>query len=182
MSNKLVPVTTMGFMCLGMMSVLGSLGDLGLASPGGSLAGATGFALGCLVLGVCAILSLFYGRTIDTLIFSGGVAFALTMHNVAARDTHLTAGWFFLLWTVFFFYVWLSSFRSGWARWLNLLSVWMAMLGFCLLYWTRIELFGVINGCAGLIAGVTALYISAAESLNHGWSKIVLPTGGTEIP
>ena len=102
------------------------------------------------------------------------------MHNVAARDTRLTAGWFFLLWTVFFLYVWLSSFRSGWARWLNLLSVWMAMLGFCLLYWTRIELFGVINGSAGLVAGMTALYISAAETLNDSWSRIVLPTGAVD--
>jgi uncharacterized protein len=181
MTDKRVAVTVIGFMAQGVIAVMGGLGDVGVISPGGGLAAGANIGLGCLVLSACAVLCFFYGRTIDTLIFAGGAAFELTMHFFGGKDSPATAGWFFLLWTTFFFYLWLSSLKSGWARSLYLFAVCLCVLDFCLLYWTQRRFFLVINGCSGLVVGVTAFYISAAEVLNHSWGRLVLPGGAGEI-
>lgn len=177
MNNRSIAISTIGYMCIGMFSTLGSLRDLGAMSGPDNIGSALNLALGCGVISVVAVLAVFYCSTLDAIIFAAAAGFALTVHNIAGADSHISGGWFFLLWAIFFFYVWLAALKAGWPRMLYLLGVWLAMFGFCLLYFTRMDFFGVINGCAGLIGGLMAFYISAAELLNDSYGKVLLPLG-----
>jgi uncharacterized protein len=180
MNNKSVVVSTIGFMCIGFVAWMMSLGDAGWVNGSAMYGTAMDFALGCVVLGVISILTFFHGRTLDAIIFFSAAGFMWTMHHVGSGDSAGTMGWFWLLWAVFYFYVWLSSFKAGWARSLFLLAVWISFLTTCLGYWTSMKFFVVIDGYTGLIAGLVAVYISAAEVLNHGCGKVVLQTGSKD--
>lgn len=180
MNNKSIIASTIGFMCLGLTSWMLSLGDAGWVMGTNAHAMATGFALGSVVLGVMAILCFFHGRTLDSIIFFGGAGLFWTMHMGTSGDSAGTVGWFWLVWAIFFFYVWLSSFKAGWARWLFLLAAWLTLLAFCLEGWTGSDVFKYIGGYIGLFTGLVGMYISAAEVLNNGCGKVILQTGAKD--
>lgn len=180
MNNKSVIASTIGFMCIGLTVWMLSLGDAGWVSGSDMYAMAMGFALGSVVLGVMSILTFFHGRTLDSIIFFGAAGLFWTMHMGNSSDSAGTVGWFWLMWAIFFFYVWLSSFKIGWARPLFLLAAWITLLAFCLKGWTGSDVFRYIGGYVGLITGLVATYISAAEVLNNGCGKTVLPTGAKD--
>jgi succinate-acetate transporter protein len=148
------------------------------------------FTLGTVVLGVMAILSFFHGRTLDAIIFFGFAGFVFTLAHSsgmghamgAGADSSGTLGWFGLIWAVFFFYVWLGSFKAGWARSLFLLALWLAILAACLFNWLGWEGFAYISGYLALFTGLVAAYISAATIINHGTGKNCLNIGTTDAP
>jgi len=180
MNNKSVVVSTIGFMCIGFVAWMMNLGDAGWASGAAMHGMAMDFALGSMLLGVISILTFFHGRTLDAIIFFSAAGYFWTMQHVGSGDAASTVGWFWLLWAVFVFYVWLSSFKAGWARSLFLLAVWISFLSGCLMSWTGMGFFRIIDGYTGLIAALVAIYISAAEVLNHGCGKVVLQTGSKD--
>ncbi|MGB9429408.1 MAG: hypothetical protein WCC11_05950 [Gammaproteobacteria bacterium] len=181
MNNRLVISSTIGFMCIGLTLWMLNLGDAGWVSGGDPHGMAMGFGLCSVVLGVIAILTFFHGRTIDAVIFFGFAGGFWTMNHLrGAGGSGGSEGWFWLVWAIFFFYVWLSSFKAGWARSLFLLATWIALLAMCLLGWTGMGFFHYIDGYVGLFAGLVATYISAAEILNHGCGKVVLQTGSKD--
>jgi len=180
MNNKSVVVTTIGFMCIGMTVWMANLGDAGWINGSGMYGMAMDFALGSVVLGVIAILTFFHGRTLDAIIFFSAAGYFWTMQHAGGGDSSGTLGWFWLLWAVFVFYVWLASFKAGWARSLFLLAACISLLATCLLNWTGMGFFRTIDGYMGLIAGLVTLYISVAEVLNHGNGKVILPTGSSD--
>ncbi len=183
MNNRLVISSTIGFMCIGLTAWMHGLGlTHWVAGPNMHLIML--FTLGTVVLGVMAILSFFHGRTLEAVIFFGFAGLAFTevhlsgMGQMGARGySSGTLGWFGLIWAVFFFYVWLGSFKAGWARSLFLLALWLAILAACLRNWIGWEGFSYINGYLVLFTGLVATYISAAEIVNHGCGKMVLKTG-----
>ncbi len=179
MNNKSVVVSTIGFMCIGFVAWMMNLGDAGWVTGSSMYGMALDFALGSVLLGVIAILAFFHGRTLDAIIFFSAAGYFWTMRHAGGGDSAGTVGWFWLLWAVFVFYVWLSSFKAGWARSLFLLVVWISMLAGCLLSWTSMGFFRTIDGYTGLIAALVAIYISAAEILNYANGKVILPTGSS---
>ncbi|MDE2235782.1 MAG: hypothetical protein KGK44_09565 [Gammaproteobacteria bacterium] len=180
MNNKSVVVTTIGFMCLGLVIWMDNLQFAGWVSGPSMYGMAMEFALGSVLLGVISILTLFHGRTLDAIIFFGAAGYFWTMTHSGHAANGGAAAWFWLLWAVFVFYVWLGSFKAGWARWLFLLAAWLSLLSDCLLNWTGTAFFNTLGGYLGLIAGLTAIYISAATILNHSNGKEVLPTGSKD--
>lgn len=186
MNNKSVIASTIGYMCIGFTVWMLGLGLTTWVAGPNDHAHIMMFTLGTVVLGVIAILTFFHGRTLDAIIFFGaaGVLFSGAHHGMGqmgmAGDSSGTMGWYFLLWAVFFFYVWLGSFKTGWARSLFLLATWLALLAICLLHWLGWEGFSYIGGYLALLSGLVATYISAAEVLNHGCGKVVLQTGSKD--
>ncbi|MGH8370076.1 MAG: GPR1/FUN34/YaaH family transporter [Gammaproteobacteria bacterium] len=180
MNSKSVILTTIGFMCLGITVGINDLATAGWINGTSGFGDAAVFALGSVTLGVIAILALLHGtRVIDGIIFFGGAAFFWTVHQLGADagGVNAAAGWFYLLWALFFFYLWLASFKSGWARMLLLLAAWIALLCDALVGWTGAVAFAYIDGYVGLYFALVALYLSAAEIINHGYNRTVLQTG-----
>ncbi|OYV45280.1 MAG: hypothetical protein B7X10_05990, partial [Burkholderiales bacterium 21-58-4] len=139
MNNRLVISSTIGYMCLGLTIWMLNLGYTHWVAGPNMYAIIMAFSLGTVVLGVIAILSFFHGRTLDAVIFFGSAAVFFTVSIVnhhgamgTQADSSGTLGWFFLVWAIFFFYVWLGSFKAGWARSLFLLASWLAPLAYCL--------------------------------------------------
>ena len=186
MNNRLVISSTIGFMCIGLVGWMYGLGPTHWVAGPNMHAMVMAFTLGTVVLGVMAILSFFHGRTLDAIIFFGFAGFALTLSHSGmghvTGDSSGTMGWFGLIWAVFFFYVWIGSFKAGWARSLFLLALWLSILAACLLNWLGWEGFSYINGYLALFTGLVAAYISAATIINHGCGKNCLNTGSTDAP
>lgn len=187
MNNRLVISSTIGYMCIGLTLWMANLSPTHWVAGPNVHAMTLVFALGTVVLGVMAILSFFHGRTLDAIIFFGVAGFMLTMrhsgmmgHMGMMNDSSGTLGWFNLVWAVFFFYVWLGSFKAGWARSLFLLAAWLSILAFALLGWLGLTVFEYIGGYLGLFAGLVAAYISAATIINHGTGKTCLPGNPSE--
>lgn len=196
MNNKAVVSSTIGYMAIGLTLWMGGMLYTGWFPLGRSYEDANAMltALGIVILGVIAILSFFHGRTLDSIIFFGIAGLFLSLH-VVMMNNHLMAsampgagaepngyhGWFDLAFAVFFFYVWLGSFRSGSARMLFLLTFWLALLASVFYHWTMVEVFTIVCGYLLLITAILAIYISAAEVINHGNGKVVLPAGSHDI-
>lgn len=180
MSNKSVVVTTIGFMCLGLVIWMGNLHAAGWVGGINIYGMATEFTLGGILLGVISILTFFHGRTLDAVIFFSAAGYFWTMSHTGHAGNGGAAAWYWLLWAVFVFYVWLSSFKAGWARSLFLLAAWLSLLSACLLNWTGAAFFNYLSGYLGLFAALVALYISAATILNDGNGRVVLSTGSKD--
>lgn len=181
MNNRLVISSTIGYMCIGLTAWMMNLATTHWVAGPNMHAMVMAFTLGSVVLGVMAILSFFHGRTLDAIVFFGFAGLFMTLghtgmgHMTAAGDSSGTMGWFGLVWAVFFFYVWIGSFKSGWARSLFLLASWLVALAFALNGWLGMDVFNYIGGYIGLFAGLVATYISAATIINHGCGKTCLP-------
>lgn len=190
MNNRLVISSTIGFMCIGLTLWMGGMLYAGwFPLPGAyGYGGVTLFTLGTFLLGVMAVLSFFHGRTLDAIIFFGVSGLFFTLHAAmrhgmmmgAPADSGSYPAWFDFVFAVFFFYVWLGSFRSGGGRMLFLLGMWLALLVGAIYHWTHVEFFVYICGYILLITAITATYISAAEIINYGNGKMVLPTGSKD--
>ncbi|MBU6420934.1 MAG: GPR1/FUN34/YaaH family transporter [Gammaproteobacteria bacterium] len=181
MNNRLVISSTIGYMCLGLTIWMVNLGSTHWVAGPNMEATVMMFTLGTAVLGVMAILSFFHGRTLDAIIFFGAAGWFLTVshsamgHMAATSDSSGTMGWYYLVWAIFIFYVWIASFKSGWARSLFLLAAWISVLAMALNAWLAMDVFAYIAGYLGLVAGLVATYISAATIVNHGCGKTCLP-------
>ena len=185
MNNRLVISSTIGFMCIGLTLWMGGLSPTHWVAGPNMHSMIMMFTLGSVVLGVMAILSFFHGRTLDAIIFFGFAGLLLTLghsgmgHASTAGDSSGTLGWFGLVWAIFFFYVWLGSFKSGWARSLFLLAAWLTGLAYALQSWLGMDVFEYIGGYLQLFTGLVAAYVSAATIVNHGTGKNVLNVGGS---
>lgn len=184
MNNKSVILSTIGFMCIGFTVWMLNLHDIGWISGPSSQGMYMAYTLGSMLLGVIAILAFLHGgRVLDTVVFFGLAGLFWTqvhVHHGGASMGDAGAGWYWFLWAFFFFYLWLASFKAGWARMLFLLTACLAVLGFAFAEWSGSHVFGLIGSYAGAISALLAIYISAAEMINHGSGRTVLSTGARE--
>ena len=82
-----------------------------------------------LLLAIIGILAYLHGRSLDSIVFfafavlftAGPFGDSLRGGGTAAPMSYV--GWFWIVWTVFFGYVWLGSFRAGLSRQLFLLGI-----------------------------------------------------------
>ena len=81
-----------------------------------------------------------------------------------------------LLWGVFTFYLWISTFKSNKAIWsvFLLLTVTFFLLGLGDFGWHAGHRLG---GWTGLLTGIIALYVSFAEVANATFGRELLPLG-----
>lgn len=181
MNNKSVILTTIGYMCIGFTIWLLNLYGAGWISGPAAYGGVMLFTLGSVVLGVIAILAFLHGdNVLDTVIYFGLAGLFLTEahHTGGPGMGDAGMGWFWFLWALFFFYLWLASFKAGWARMLFLLADWVTLLAWAIAAWFGVHVFEMIGAYTALLAGLVAIYISAAGLINLGNGKSVLSTGG----
>jgi len=167
MNGKAVAISTVGYMCL---AVMGWMISMTFASwfPG-HFDMAFLYPL-VIVLGVMGILSFFEGRSLDAIVFFGGTALFSSAFVQFARLTEPSAylGWFAILWAVVFAYVWVGSFKSGVARMLFLLGLWLAMTSLAIGGWSGAHGWVILAGYIGLITSIVAGATSASEIIRFG--------------
>ncbi len=174
MNNKSVSTATIGFMCLALAGWMVSMPTAGWFEriyPHG-LAVMTALAILLVIMG---ILTFVHGRTLDCIIFFGGAGLFWSAHLYGmaaapggAAEPGSYGGWYFFVWTLFFAWVWLGSFKAELQRMLFLLGLWLTLLALAIGDWTAIHGFTLAGGYLGLITSILAAITSAAEVIGHG--------------
>lgn len=88
-----------------------------------------------------------------------------------------TIGIALLLWGMFTFYMWISTFRLNRALWLVFLTLWITFALLGLGDALGISGLAIMGGWLGLVCGGLAMYTSFAEVTNSTFGRTVLPIG-----
>lgn len=86
-------------------------------------------------------------------------------------------GWYLFMWGVFTFYMWLGTWRAARALQLIFLALWITFFLLAAGEWTGIAGLHTAGGYTGLLTALLAFYLSAAEIINEGHKRVVLPLG-----
>ena len=174
LNNRCVTTSTVGYMALaltGWMLSMTAAGWYDHIYPAG-MALMLPFAL---LLAIIGILAYLHGRSLDSIAFFAFAALFTAVHSaMAGMVAGLTAapmsyvGWFWIVWTVFFAYVWLASFRAELPRQLFLLGISLTFLAKALYGWTDARVLELISGYLGLISSIIAAIVSASDVLVFG--------------
>jgi succinate-acetate transporter protein len=81
------------------------------------------------------------------------------------------------MWGVFTFYMWIGTLRAARALQLIFLALWITFFLLAAGEWTGIAGLHTAGGYVGLLTALLAFYLSAAEIINDGHQRVVLPTG-----
>ena len=133
LNNRCVTTSTVGYMALALTSWMLSMSAAGWYDHiyGAASSLMLPFAL---LLAIIGILAYLHGRSLDSIVF---FAFAVlftaghsTLTSIAggAGAPMSYVGWFWIVWTVAFGYLWLGSFRAGLSRQLFLLGISLTFL------------------------------------------------------
>ena len=174
LNNRCVTTSTVGYMALaltGWMLSMTAAGWYGHFYPA-----ATSLMLPCaLLLTIIGILAYLHGRSLDSIAFFGfGVLFAASHSQMMAAAGAPPAapmsyiGWFWIVWTVFFAYLWLGSFRAELVRQLFLLGITLTFLAKAIYGWTDLRTAELISGYLGLISSIVAAVVSASDVIGFG--------------
>lgn len=174
-SNRCVTTSTVGYMCLALVIWMVSMANAAWYDRVYAHGTALMFPL-AVVLGLMGIFAYLHGRSLDAVVFFGGTALLWSAHAAgvaaaaasAAPEPMSYAGWYWAVWTVFFGYVWLGSFRAGMPRQLFLLGFSIALAAFALYDWTSARVFILISGYVGLVTSIIALIVSASDVIYFG--------------
>ena len=86
-------------------------------------------------------------------------------------------GWYLFMWGVFTFYMWIGTLRAARALQLIFLALWITFFLLAAGEWTGMPGLHTAGGYVGLLTALLAFYLSAAEIINDGHKRVVLPTG-----
>lgn len=174
MNNKSVSTATIGYMCYALSFWMIGVFVTGWASGSDASIWAIAFPLAVLLL-VIGILACVHGRTLDAIIFFGGFGVLWSAHSLLGLAGHAAPsegylGWFFIVWTVFFAWVFLGALKAGIVRTLFLLALWLAFLAEAISAWGHVHVIDIVGGYLYLATGVLAAIVSASEIICHGRS------------
>jgi len=144
------------------------------------------FAYGGLAQIIAGIMEYRQGNTFGTVAFISYGTFwwwyAFLLWSIGAgwiKPPHSSGiGLTLLMWGVFTFYMWISTFRINMALWLIFLTLWIA---FFLLAGGDLGMgagWRHAGGWDGILCGILALYLSFAEVTNAVAGRAAIPTGG----
>jgi len=173
-TSKSVASTTVGYMCLALTGWMLSMPNAAWFPKLYGHGAAMTYPLG-IVLVVMGILSFGQSRALDAVIFFGGAGLFWSDYSYytstafsSSAEPSTYAGWYAFVWTVFFCYVWLGSFKSGLLRMLFLLGLWLTLLALAIGNWASLHSFVVLGGYLGLITSILAAITSAKDVISHG--------------
>lgn len=174
LNNRCVTTSTVGYMALALTGWMLSMTAAGWYDRF-YLAGTSLMLPFALLLAIIGILAYLHGRSLDSIAF---FAFAVLFTAAHAAMTppagSLTAGpmsyigWFWMVWTVFFAYLWLGSFRAELPRQLFLLGITLTFLAKAIHGWTGMQALELISGYLGLVSSVIAAIVSASDVIEFG--------------
>ncbi|MFB6082246.1 MAG: acetate uptake transporter [Halanaeroarchaeum sp.] len=176
----------LGLVGFGLTTVLLSLINAGLLPGGGEpVVIPLAMAFGGTMQIIAGIMEYLEGNTFGTVAFSSYGAFwwwfgLLLVFGgngwVDLANAGSTIGVALLLWGVFTFYMWISTFKLNWALWSVFLTLWITflLLGLGDLGFGT----GTLGGYIGILTGLLAMYTSFGEVTNWAFDGTVVPLGG----
>ena len=182
MSDKLANPAPLGLMGFGMTTVLLNIHNAGFFGNDIMIL-AMGIFYGGLAQVLAGIMEFRKGNTFGTTSFTSYGLFWLSLVFIflGARFgwfdyNPVFLGWYLFMWGLFTFYMWFATWKTNRALQFVFLSLtvlfWLLALGhwFALPRW-----FGVLTGFEGIICGLSAVYLAAAEIINGARGSTVLP-------
>ena len=173
LNNRCVTTSTVGYMALALTGWMLSMTAAGWYDRF-YLAGTSIMLPFALLLAIIGILAYLHGRSLDSIAFFAFAALFTSTHSAVAMTGSQGAapmsyvGWYWILWTVFFAYLWLGSFRAELPRQLFLLGISLTFLAKAIYGWTDLRVLELISGYLGLISSVIAAIISASDVITFG--------------
>jgi uncharacterized protein len=173
LNNRCVTTSTVGYMALALTGWMLSMTAAGWYDHYYLLGTALMLPF-ALLLAVIGILAYLHGRSLDSIaFFAFAVLFTAAHSAMVALAGEAGAplsyvAWFWIVWTVFFAYVWLGSFRAGLPRQLFLLGISLTFLAKALYGWTDARVLELVSGYLGLISSIIAAIISASDVIVFG--------------
>ncbi|MHB1543330.1 MAG: acetate uptake transporter family protein [Gammaproteobacteria bacterium] len=151
-----------------------------------SVYGGFQLAVGLLLL-ILAILSTLNGEhPFDALVFFALSTMALiyALPNFShgggsmSMGAHALAGWFYLFWGIYFFFLWFGALKTHpTVHMLFLLVAWLTSLSAAIFAFSGAMGFVVLTGYLMLVWGMVSLYIFAGSALHALCGKNCLPMG-----
>ena len=189
MDRKFADAATLGYACLFISGWLISMVNAGwystpIAHSGQMLV----FILGGVVLAIAGIFSYLNGDSLNTSLFLvfGALLFSLGLTTLYAPSASQAgvysgfAGWMYILFAAFAFYLWLGSFGGGLARTVYLLGLWLTMLALAIANWASSAGLAGIAGYIGLATSLLAGYVSAEHIIDFSRMRSrTTESGGT---
>jgi hypothetical protein len=185
---KLANPAPLGLMGLGMTTVLHNIHNAGFF-PLSAVVLAAGVFCGGIAQIIAGIMEYRRGNTFGTTAFTSLGLFWLTLVGLwvipgtgapNGGETPLPfLGWYFFMWGVFTFFMWLAAFGKNRALQLVFLSLWVLFFLLAARDWSGSGTVGRIAGFEGILCGLSAVYLAAAEVLNEAKERPVLPIGET---
>ena len=173
LNNRCVTTSTVGYMALALTGWMLSMTAAGWYDHF-YLAGTSIMLPFALLLAIIGILAYLHGRSLDSIAFFAFAALFTSTHSAVAMTGGQAAapmsyvGWYWILWTVFFAYLWLGSFRAELPRQLFLLGISLTFLAKAIYFWADLRLLELISGYLGLISAIIAAIISASDVIVFG--------------
>ena len=174
LNNRCVTTSTVGYMALALTGWMLSMTAAGWYDHF-YLAGTSLMLPFAALLAIIGILAYLHGRSLDSIAFFAFAALFTSTHTALASMAGTTfaapmsyVGWFWIVWTVFFAYVWLGSFRAELPRQLFLLGITLTFLAKAIYGWTDLRVLELVSGYLGLISSIIALIISAGDVIVFG--------------
>ena len=167
----------LGLMGFGMTTVLLNIHNAGFF-PMDTVILAMGIFYGGLAQIIAGIMEFRKGNTFGTTAFCSYGLFWLTLVFIVMRGDadRSFMGWYLFMWGLFTFWMWFATFGKNRALQFVFLSLtilfWLLALG----HWFEMpRFFGVLTGVEGIICGLSAVYLAAAEVLNESRGRTILP-------
>jgi succinate-acetate transporter protein len=175
LNNRCVTTSTVGYMALALTGWMLSMTAAGWYDRF-YLSGTSLMLPFATLLAIIGILAYLHGRSLDSIaFFAFAVLYTAGHAGLVARAGSMVPtapmsyiGWFWIVWTVFFGYTWLGSFRAGLPRQLFLLGITLTFLAKALYGWSDARVLELISGYLGLISSIIAAFISASEVIVFG--------------
>jgi succinate-acetate transporter protein len=171
LNNRCVTTSTVGYMALALTGWMLSMTAAGWYDHY-YLAGTSLMLPFALLLAIVGILAYLHGRSLDSIAFFAFAALFTAAHTTMASTAGAAPlsyiGWYWIVWTVFFAYMWLGSFRAELPRQLFLLGIALTFLAKAIYGWTDMRALELISGYLGLISSAIAAIISASDVIVFG--------------
>ena len=178
----------LGLVGFGLTTVLLSCINAGLLPASGEpIVIPLAFAYGGTMQIIAGLLEYREGNTFGTVAFSSygafwwwfGLLLLFAGNGLISGVNGPTLGIALLLWGLFTFYMWISTFKLNWALWSVFLTLWLTfvLLGLGELGYGT----GTLGGYVGILTGLLAIYTSFAEVTNWAWARTVVPVGSAPL-
>lgn len=177
--DKLANPAPLGLMGFGMTTVLLNIHNAGFF-PMDTMILAMGIFYGGMAQIIAGIMEFKKGNTFGTTAFTSYGFFWLTLVFMIMKGgaDRVFMGWYLFMWGLLTFWLWFATFGKHRAIQVvfSTLTIlfWLLAIG----HWFEMPTtFNNFTGFEGILCGLSAIYLAAAEVLNEAKGRTVLPIG-----
>ena len=179
-ANTLANPAPLGLMGFGMTTTILNIHNAGFFKLNDPSILALGIFFGGLAQVVAGIMEFKKGNTFGTTAFTSFGFFWITLVFIIMKGgaDKIFLGWYLFMWGLLAFWLWFATFGKHRAIQIVFASVTVLLWLLAVDHWfTMPSFFLKFSGYEGILCGLSAVYLAAAEVLNEDKGRIVLPIG-----